>query len=174
MVAGWREEAVGKGHDRKAFDCGDTGLNEFLRKYARQSHESGSAKTFVAVRDEAPGRVLGFYSLAPASLDYERMPGEIVKGLPRHPVPGFRLARLAVDFLAQGQGLGGQLLMAAGRRCARVAAEVGGVVLVIDAKNERAAAWYMEYGAVRLGDAPLTLVLALRTIEVALRDEGKI
>src|SRR6185437_8660317 len=34
---------------------------------------------------------------------------------------------------AAGQGLGGQLLAAAARRCQRVAAEVGGVILIIDA-----------------------------------------
>ena len=59
---------------------------------------------------------------------------EIVRrGLARHSVPGFRLARLAVDRNVQGQGLGAQLLLAAGRRCLRVSVEVGGVVLVIDA-----------------------------------------
>jgi predicted N-acetyltransferase YhbS len=34
----------------------------------------------------------------------------------RYDVPGFRLARLAVQREFQGYGLGGQLLLAAGRR----------------------------------------------------------
>jgi GNAT superfamily N-acetyltransferase len=89
-------------------------------------------------------------------------------------VPVFRLARLAVDRRVQGQGLGGQLLLAAGRRCVLVAAEVGGVALLIDAKNARAAGWYATYGAVPLLDAPLSLVLPLRTIEAALRETGKL
>jgi hypothetical protein len=42
-------------------------------------------------------------------------------------------------------------------------------VLVIDAKNERVARWYASYGAMPLLDAPLTLLLPLGTIEVALR-----
>jgi predicted N-acetyltransferase YhbS len=45
----------------------------------------------------------------------------------------FRWARLAVDRKLQGQGVGGQLLLAAGRRCQLAAAQVGGVVLVVDA-----------------------------------------
>jgi hypothetical protein len=49
------------------------------------------------------------------------------------------------------------------------AAEVGGVVLVIDAKNETVAGWYASYGAVPLLDAPLTLLLTLATIEGALK-----
>ena len=88
-------------------------------------------------------------------------------------MPGFRLARLAVDRKAQGHGLGGQLLLAAGRRCLLAAAEVGGVALVIDAKNERAANWYAGYGAVPLLDAPLTLLLPLATIQAALKAAGK-
>ena len=54
-----------------------------------------------------------------------------------------------------GKGLGGQLLLAAGKRCLRVAAEAGGCLMVIDAKNDRAAAWYEGYGALRLQDMPL-------------------
>jgi GNAT superfamily N-acetyltransferase len=78
-----------------------------------------------------------------------------------------------VDRRLQGQGIGGQLLLAAGRRCLLASAEVGGVVLVIDAKNERAAGWYAGYGAVPLLDAPLSLLLPLATIEAALRKAGK-
>ena len=50
-----------------------------------------------------------------------------------------------------------------------VAAEVGGVALSIDAKSERAATWYESFGAVRLDDAPLTLLLPLKTIATALQ-----
>jgi hypothetical protein len=53
-------------------------------------------------------------------------------------------------------------------------AEVGGVVLVIDAKNERVAAWYASYGAVPLLDAPLSLLLPLATIEAALKKAGQL
>ena len=73
----------------------------------------------------------------------------------------------------QGQGLGGQLLLTAGRRCLRAAAEVGGIALVIDAKNDKVAAWYASYGAAPLLDAPFTLLLPLATIEAALKRAGK-
>ena len=39
--------------------------------------------------------------------------------------------------------------------------------LLIDAKNERVAAWYQAYGALALLDAPGSLVLPLATIEAA-------
>jgi GNAT superfamily N-acetyltransferase len=80
--------------------------------------------------------------------------------------------RLAVDRRVQGHGLGGQLLLAAGGRCLLASAEVGGVALVIDAKNERVAGWYASYGAVPLLDAPLSLLPPLATIEAALKKSG--
>jgi GNAT superfamily N-acetyltransferase len=172
IATAWHEEAIHKKHDREAFDCGEEALNEFLRRYARKSHELGGAKTFLAI-DDADRAILGFYSLSPASVEYARTPETVRRGLARHDVPGFRLARLAVDRRLQGQGLGGQLLLAAGRRCLRASAEVGGVMLVIDAKNEKVAAWYAGYGAVPLLDSPLSLLLPLGTIETALKKARK-
>ena len=65
-------------------------------------------------------------------------------------------------------------MLAAGRRCLLVAAEAGGVALLIDAKNERAPKWYAGYGAVALADAPLRLLLSLVTIEAALKSAGRL
>ena len=164
----WRESPVSKVHDREAFDCGDAPLNEFLCRHARQSHERGGAKTFIASPTADKRSVLGFYSLSPGSIDHARTPALVRKGLARYEVPVFRLGRLAVDLRMQGLGLGGQLLLAAGRRCIHAATEVGGVALLIDAKDDRVAGWYKSYGALSLLDAPLSLVLPLDTIAAAL------
>jgi hypothetical protein len=64
----------------------------------------------------------------------------------------------------QGHRIGSALLFTAGRRALAVATEVGGVALAIDAKDERAASWYERFGALRLLDDPLHLVLPLATI----------
>jgi GNAT superfamily N-acetyltransferase len=168
MTIAWREAPIGKVHDRKAFDCGEPELNIYLQRFARQNHESGGAKTFVGTPPGTAQRVLGYYTLSPASVDYARTPEVLRRGLGRYEVPVFRLGRLAVDLSVQGQGLGGSLLLAAGRRCLLVAEQVGGVALLIDAKSERAPVWYEGYGAVRLADAPLTLVLPLKTIALAI------
>ena len=176
-VPAWHEEPISKKHNRNAFDCGDDELNDFLRRYARQSHEFGGEKTFLAL-DDADNKILGFYSVAPASVSYEQTPEVLRRGLAQYDVPGFRLARLAVDRSLQSQGLGGQLLLTAGKRCLLAAAEVGGVALVIDAKNERVAGWYATYGALPLLDTPKTpsihLMMPLATIEAALKAEGKL
>ncbi len=173
-IPSWHEEPIAKTHDRKGFDCGDAGLNEFLGLYARKSHEQGGAKTFVAVKDCEGKTILGFYSLAPASLAYDRTPARITKWLAKHEVPVFRLARLAVDKSVQGKGLGGQLLLSAGRRCLLAASQTGGVALLIDAKNQRIAEWYAGFGAISLLDTPLSLLLPFQTLQAALTAAGKI
>jgi GNAT superfamily N-acetyltransferase len=165
----WEEAPIAKRHDRAAFDCGEPDLNLYLQRYARQNHESGGAKCFVASPSENPPRILGFYTLSPASLEYTRTPALAKKGLARYEVPVFRLGRLAVDRSAQGRGLGGALLLRAADRCIRVAHDVGGVAVLIDAKNDRAARWYEGYGALPLLDAPLSLVLPLAVAADALR-----
>jgi GNAT superfamily N-acetyltransferase len=164
----WAEAPLAKYHARADFDCGDSDLNLYLRRYARQNHDSGGAKCFVAAPVEPPARVLGFYTLSPASLEFARTPALATRGLGRYDVPAFRLGRLAVERSVQGRGLGGALLLRAAARCIRVAQEVGGVALLIDAKNETAAQWYEGYGAVALLDAPLSLVLPLSVAAEAL------
>jgi GNAT superfamily N-acetyltransferase len=169
----WQEEPIGKHHDRKAFDCGSAQLNEYLDRYARQNHETGGAKTFVAVQRREPTRVLGFYSISPGAIAFSRVPGALSKKLGRYDVPVFRLARLAADLSMQGKGLGGELLLAAGERSLAVAAEVGGVALAIDAKDKSAAQWYQRFGAAPLLDDPLKLILPLSVIAQAIGAAAK-
>ena len=169
----WREEPIGRHHDRKGFDCGSSELNEYLERYARQNHETGGAKTFVAVAPATPVRVIGFYSISPGAVEFARMPVKLTKKLGRYDVPVFRLGRLAVDRSVQGRGLGGDLLLAAGERALAVSAEVGGVALAIDAKDEKAARWYERFGASVLLDDRLKLVLPLAVIADAIAKAGK-
>jgi GNAT superfamily N-acetyltransferase len=169
----WREEPIARHHDRKGFDCGAPELNEYLNRYARQNHQSGGAKTFVAVSYAEPARVLGYYSIAPGTIEFARVPATLTRKLGRTNVPVFRLGRLAVDLSVQGQGLGGDLLLAAGARTLAVAAEIGGVAIAIDAKDEKAAHWYARFGALPLLDDPLKLILPLAVIAEAIDSAGK-
>lgn len=69
----------------------------------------------------------------------------------------------------RGKGFGGDLLLPAGARALAVAAQVGGVALAIDAKDEQAARWYERFGAMPLLDgSPLKLILPFKTIIDAL------
>jgi len=170
----WHEEPISRKHDRKAFDCGDAELNDFLHRYARKSHDLGGSKTFLAIDNADNKTILGFYSLTPGAVAYSDTPETLRRGLAQHDVPGFRLARIATHVRVQRQGLGGQLLAAAARRCLRAAAEAGGVLLIIDAKNERVAKWYESYGAVPLTNKPLALVMSLATFADGLKAAGQL
>ncbi len=169
---GWNESPLGKNHDRDAFDCGEDSLNLYLKRYARQNHERGGAKCFVAAPLESPARILGFYTLSPASIEFASAPAIVARGLGRYEIPVYRLGRLAVDRSVQRRGLGGRLLLRAAERCILVAQQAGGVALLIDAKDDGAAQWYESYGAVRLNDAPLSLVLPFSIAAKALKPEN--
>ena len=70
----WHEEPIAKSHDRKSFDCGDDAMNDFLRRFARQSHEQNASKTFCAIDDATPGRILGFYTITPSAVAHADVP----------------------------------------------------------------------------------------------------
>lgn len=165
----WYEEPINKKHNRKDFDCGDSSLNEFLKGYARQSHELGAVKTFLAVDNHDKKTVYGYYSLSPTCVEYARTPEVMRRGLGRYDIGVYRLSRLAVRVDLQGNGLGGQLLLAAGCRCLRVSEEAGGMAILIDAKNKKASSWYESYGALPLIDKPLSLLLSLDLISAVLK-----
>ncbi len=118
--------------DRTAFRSGDPDLDRFLVKYAGQNqfrHHIGT--TYVA---EADGRILAYATVAPGQLEFERLQRGRRKRLPHYPLPVLRLARLAVDQAAQGQGVGTALLRFVFRLALRLADEYGCTGVVVDAK----------------------------------------
>ncbi|MDK2796875.1 MAG: hypothetical protein PWQ19_425 [Tepidiphilus sp.] len=148
-------------HDRASFDCGSEPLNRYLREHATQDMRRRVAACFVALA-EGP-RIAGYYTLAAASLLLADLPPSIGKKLPRYPsVPAVRLGRLAVDRAFKGQGLGSALLADALARAAR--SEIAAFALMVDAKDEAAAAFYRHHGFIALPDSPLTLFLPLATV----------
>lgn len=81
-LSDWHEESITRSHNRASFDCGEPDLNEFLRKHARQSHDKGAAKTFLAISNSDGKTFLGYCSLCRASLlsfvAHKPLPGESV------------------------------------------------------------------------------------------------
>lgn len=158
------EEPLNKTHNRKNFDCGNEELNIFLRYYACQSHKNGTAKTYVTL-DKQTKKIIGFYSITLTSIEYNQIPKSFQKGLSRHQVPLFILARLGVDVSEKNKGIGGILLYKAIERCIKVSEEAGGIGLLIEAKNRNIAKWYSKFGAISLPDKPLSLILPFSTIK---------
>lgn len=149
-------------HDRARFNSDSEPLNRYLREQITQDIRRRVAACFVALADGQ--RIAGYYTLASASILLADLPTSTGKKLPRYPtVPAIRMGRLAVDQTFKGQGLGGALLADALDRAAR--AEIAAFAMMVDAKDEMAAAFYLHHGFIALPDSPLTLFLPLATVQ---------
>jgi len=158
---------LGRDFNRNDFDCGTKSLNDFLRLYALQNLKKNINVTVVAVSEENPTRILGYYSVSMAQVNFENLPADLGKGIPRYPVPAMRIGRLAVDRPAQGSGLGGELLGHALDRALALSQELGMCVVLVDAIDENAKRFYEKYGFVSLTHLPSSLVLPVDTIAEA-------
>lgn len=167
MLEGIRIVDLSEDSRRDEFDCGIEQLNTFLKRYARQNQEIHIARSFAAV--DLNNRVVGYYSLASASVAFQSLPEHATKGLPKYPIPAVRLARLAVDRGHQGKGLGETLLVDALHRIISVSKDIGVKVVLVDAKNENAKTFYQKYDFIQFGDQPNTLFLPIETAITALK-----
>jgi len=147
-----------KKHDRESFASGDQAIDSFLKTLAAQQQDKQEVVTTVAV-DES-GRIYGFYSLT--IVEYEPSEMGVTR---RYSVKAILLARLGTDIAVQGQGLGGHLVKEAIGRAIGAAQDVGFQLFTVDAKNERARAWYLRLGFLESPVNPMRLYL--RTKELA-------
>ncbi len=158
-----------KKHESVGFDCGKAPLNDFLIKFALQNQASGGARTYVLARGD---RVIGYYSLAPASVAPEDAPARVLKGQGRYPVPVILMARFALDQSEQGKGLGRALLRDALSRALQGAEAIGGRCFLVHAKDEDARAFYGKYGMEESPTNPLHLFLLFKDIRQSLEAGG--
>lgn len=160
----WIAEPLRKEHERDSFSCGHVSLDDFLKKYAKQYARRKLGTTYVAVAS-GQKRVLGYYTLAPSHFEFADAPVELLKGLPKHPIPTLLLARLAVDQSEQGKGLGKFLLVDAFERCLRVAREVAFRAVEVEALDDAAAAFYGKLGFLPFPTNPHHLAIAMESVE---------
>lgn len=160
-------EALTERHDVSLFDCGSDALNRFLQRHALNNQRNQSARTYVALRGET--RVVGFYTMAAASAEFDFVPARIAKGLARHPIPLTLLARLAVDATEQGAGLGAGLLKDALKRFLHAQAIIAARAIVVQAKDDRASAFYQHFGFIASPIDPYHLFLMTKDIHASMR-----
>ena len=157
-------EPLGRQHDRTAFHCGAEELDRYLKQQARQDADKRVAAPFVAVRPPETV-VLGYYTLSASVLTLTDLPDELARKLPRYPqLPVTLLGRLAVDQATKGQGLGEHLLLDALHRSLTHADQIAAMAVVVDAKDENAAAFYQHYGFIPLQNQPRRLFVPMRSI----------
>ena len=150
-------------HIKDGFDCGIAELNQYLFRQAGQDIRKYYAVLFVAV-ESAANKIIGYYTLSNASVNLNVVPFALRKKLPKYAeVPAIRLGRLAVDITTQRQGVGAQLLADA---AIRSVLNVGAwVIMTVDAKDDKACAFYKKFGFEALLDDERHLYIPRQDLE---------
>lgn len=157
-------QLLGAEHRREGFDCGDAALNDFLLRQAGQQQRRGFGKTYVALADDGVS-VIGFVTVSAGQVATSALSSQAK--LPRYPAPVLRIGRLAVDAHHQGKGVGQDLLAFALRLAVEFSQRVGLYAVVVDAKHDKAKAFYVKLGFIVCVDNPLCLYLPVATLERA-------
>ena len=154
----------------KGFRSQEQSLVDYLKRFAlRHADKDLLSRTYLAIHaDGESERGAGYFSLSTVSIERGAVdPISSLAGLPRFPIPGVLLARLAVDERLQGQGLGRYLLEEALRITLHltVSGPVAFRLLVTDGISEDAVAFYQHFGLSRLsGTLPSRMVLDLKPL----------
>ncbi len=160
----WNFVPIDQKYQRGHFDCGYPILNDYLKKYARQNHEKGIAKTFVAIPQSQSLRIDGYYTVSASLIEFASLPKSYQKGMPTYPIPAILIGKLAVDNSVKGQGLGGELLVDALFRAAKASQEIGIFAVRVDALDLKAKEFYLKYEFIPFQDQTLSLFLPIKTI----------
>jgi predicted GNAT family N-acyltransferase len=159
----YRVEALSDNHRREEFTCGVAALDRYLQKQARQDASKGVTAAFVITPDSAT--IAGFYTLSATEIKLRDLPDEFIKKLPRYPsVPATLLGRLAVSTNFRRQGLGEFLLIDAMRRVLVTTSNIASAAIVVDAKDDSARQFYLQYDFVPLPLQPNRLVFRVKKI----------
>ncbi len=166
-------------HDRKAFSCGVSQVDNFFRRTAHKLNRADNLRLFVMVG--AANELIGFYALNAHSVDYENLPKKYARTRPGHGrIPAVYISMIGVDERFSGRGYGGDLLVDALIRIARVSNEVGVSVVILDVLDcgdadlvHRRKTLYESYGFTPLPSNPLRLFMPVKAIKaLGIEEEG--
>ncbi len=148
-------------HVMDEFDCGESVLNDWLRKQALKNENSGTSRTFVVCKDN---HVVAFYVLATGGVMHKQAPGKVRRNMP-DPVPVMILGRLAVSKDMQSAGLGRGLLRDAILRTLGVSKQAGIKALLVHALSDAAHKFYRQCGFIESPLDPMILMITLKDAE---------
>jgi GNAT superfamily N-acetyltransferase len=154
-------------HNRKQFDCGDNGLNEWLWHRAEKNHYSGASRCYVTCNQAQD--IIGFYCLSAGAVARNDVPKKLQQNMP-DPLPVMVMGRLAVDKNYHNQGIGKALLKDAIIRTLHVAEQAGVVALLVHALSDSGKQFYISCGFIESPLNPMTLCLPCITAQQAFED----
>lgn len=168
MKSPFVSETMTAGHSLEAFSCGQPALDVWLRTSALQAQSMRTARTFVWHGGDR--EVVAFLSLAAHVVRRSEVRARVGRGSP-DAIPAILLARLALDTRFHGEGLGAELLWDALSRAVAAADVAGARLVVVDAVDDAAAAFYSHFGFRAPTGQPLRLFQKVSDVAAALKPE---
>jgi ribosomal protein S18 acetylase RimI-like enzyme len=164
-----RIEPLGKNHDRAAFSSGSPALDQYLKTQAGQAVEKKLAAVFVLTSD---GKTIdGYFTLSSFVVKLSDIPEPIAKKLTKiGEVPATLIGRLARSLNQKGRGIGEILLVDALKKSLVNSATVASWAVVVDAKDEKAIAFYKRYGFVEFPNNTNRLFLPMSSVSKLFED----
>ncbi len=153
---------------KDSFNSGNTELDAYLKRYAKQNDRLGTARTFVAlVGGEDNYTIAGYYACSANLLDRTQLPANLRENLPNYPPPAMLVGKLAVDRSMQGRGLGKRLLRHAFENALNLSQDMGIYAVRVDAIDQQAQEFYKKCGFLEYLDTPFSLFILMSTIKQA-------
>lgn len=149
-------------HEVTVFDCGNSSLNEWIKKRAFKNEGLGGSRTYVICKEN---NVVGYYSLAVGGIDHEKTPPSLRRDMPA-PIPVMILGRLAIDQNYQNKKLGSFFLRDALLRTLQASQIAGIKAIMVETVSNEAKAFYKKHG---FRDSPIDERLLFITIAEAQR-----
>lgn len=161
----YRVEPLHEDYHLDRFDCGNDQLSAWLQRHALHARGQGT-RTYVLV-EESTGSIMGYFAIVPHMVAREDAPARIGRGAPAQ-IPAVLLAKFALDTQVQGQGLGTEFLLKALTMIIEASRIAGGKLVVVDAVDERARAFYEKHDFEAIPGDESRLVMKLSTAAKAL------
>lgn len=156
--------------DVSDFDCGVPSLDRWLVANAARAHGQGIVRVYVWVDEGEPCRVVAYAAVQPTQVASTALSHAQAGG--HSTVPGYLIARLALERTLHGDGLGAELLVRMLEVCVDASHIGGGRVVVVDPIDEAATAFYEKFGFTRTKGPGSRLVMKMTTAAAALdRDD---
>lgn len=154
-------------HAPEGFDCGKEPLNTWLIAHSRRADSSGIAHVYVWT-PLGEQKVCAYFAIYPTEVarDADGLSRSVTSGYSR--IPGYLIARLAIDSSLRGQGYGEQLLLDALGKAVAASEIGGGRLIVVDAIDDEAQSYYEHYHFVPVQNRQRRLVMKVSTAAKAL------
>lgn len=163
---------LGDDHILEGFDCGKEPLNKWLVDDAPRADSSGIAHVYVWTPLGEP-KVCAYFAICPTEVvrKDDGVSGSLAGGYSR--IPGYLIARLALDSSLHRSGYGEQLLVDALGKAVAASEIGGGRLIVVDAIDAEAAAFYVHFGFAPVTNRKGRLVMKVSTAAKALGERWR-